>query len=398
MAVPFLLLLPWLLLVVFLLFRARPPRPLPAPLAEGHEPPLVSVVIPARNEERNLGTCLTSLTAARYPRFEIIVVDDQSEDGTAELARTFPRGGAQAIRVVEGRPLPVGWLGKPWACQQGGEEARGEILLFTDADTVHGPDLLSRSVRALVEDEADALSLVGKQVLGSFWEKLVHPRFFILLAARFSALSKPRRRKDWIHAIANGQFIMVTRFAWEGMGGHRAVRGEVVDDLRLAQALVRGGFRLVLRGAEDTFSTRMYQSLGELVAGWAKNVATGSKQVTPDVLRPVAVPALLLLGIVLWILPPAVLVIATLGLINTDLRIWASAATSIGVLFWAAVALRFGINPLFGLLYPVGAAVEAYVFLKSWLRGRDVEWKGRTYRLESGQGEETGPGRGANPP
>jgi chlorobactene glucosyltransferase len=380
--------LPWLLLGAYFLIRVRLPRPLPEPLKETAEAPFVSVIVPARDEARNIVTCLESLTSAQYPHFEIIVVDDQSEDGTGELARQFPTGAADALRVIEGLPLPGGWLGKPWACQQGGQAALGEIFLFTDADTVHAPDLLSRSVRAHQEEGADVLSLLGRQLLGSFWERLLQPRFFVLLAARFATLRRPYRQEEWQKAIANGQFILMTRKAWEGVGGHGVVRGEVAEDLRLAQALVRRGWTLVFRAAEGSFATRMYRSLGELVAGWSKNLATGSKQAVPAWLRPVAVPAVLVFGLAFWVLPPAALLAVLAGAGGSELRAWALAATSFGVLFWALASARLRVHPLYGFLFPLGALVESYIVFQSWMKGRRVQWKGRTYHLEMGSGEE----------
>ncbi|MFC1660061.1 glycosyltransferase [Gemmatimonadota bacterium] len=387
MALPFLLLLPWLLLGAFFLVRVRLPHGLPSPLQDDSDAPFVSVIVPARNEERNILTCLGSLAAARYPRFEIVVVNDQSEDRTGELARASPPGNAEALRVVEGRPLPSGWLGKPWACQQGGEAAEGDLLLFTDADTVHGPDLLSRSVHGLQGSGSDVLSLMGRQLLGSFWEKLVQPRFFVLLAARFASLPGPRKPEDWIHAIANGQFILMPRDVWEALGGHGAVRGEVAEDLRLAQILVREGRKLLIFAAEDALSTRMYHNLGELVAGWSKNVATGSKQVTRGWFRALAIPTVIAFEVVIWILPAAVLVAGLAGSLAPELTAWAVVTTILSVLFWAIASFRFRVNPAFGLLFPLGAAVESYILVKSWIRGRRVEWKGRVYELEDDSGE-----------
>jgi chlorobactene glucosyltransferase len=384
--IPLLLLLPWALFGLYFLTWVRFPKPLPPTSEHLDHPPLVSVIVPARNEEVNIVTCLGSLAASRYPSFEIVIVDDQSEDRTGELARGIPRGNAETVQVVEGAPVPSGWLGKPWACQQGGDRARGDLMLFTDADTVHHPDLLSRAVAGMREAGTEVLTLVGRQTLGSFWEKLVLPRFMVILAARFAKRRKGNRVDRWQEALANGQFILLTRGAWEGVGGHEAVKGEVAEDLRLAQELVRAGHAVVFRAAEDALATRMYRSLRGLVAGWTKNVAIGGRQATRPWLRPVAIPLVFLTGLVLWIVPVVALIFSLAGVGGAGLRIWALAATGFGVLFWSAAAIRFKANPLYGLLYPLGAAVEGYIFLRSWIRGRKVEWKGRTYQVESATG------------
>jgi chlorobactene glucosyltransferase len=296
---------PWIVLGAFMAFGIRFPRPLPPPPApDGAGRPRVSIVVPARNEEHNIGRCLSSLTAQEYPDFEVLVVDDRSEDRTAAIVRKHPTGNAHRVVLVEGRPLPPGWFGKPWACQQGAEAATGDLLLFTDADTIHAPLLLARSVAALQEDRADALSLVGRQIMETFWERVVQPQIFTLIGMRYTRLDRPVDGGRWTAAVANGQYMLLTRPALEGMGGHAAVKHEVVEDIRMAQELVRGGGRITIRGAEDALGTRMYRNLRELVDGWTKNLFTGARQAAPRGLGAVAVPAILLHLVVLWLLPP----------------------------------------------------------------------------------------------
>lgn len=399
-----LLTLPWIATGAFLAFGIRFPRPLPpAPLRDGPEhpvpdgpasagisraptpqepagSPLVSVIVPARNEEHNILRCLEGLTAQQGVRVEVLVVDDRSDDRTAELARSVPPGRAERVEVITGRELPPGWFGKPWACQQGAEAARGEILLFTDADTVHGPDLLARSVAGLREDGADVLSLVGRQLMETFWEKVVQPQVFTLIGMRFPRLDRPVEGRRWAHAVANGQYLLVTRQAYDAVGGHEAVKGEVVEDVRLAQELTRGGFRLTVRGAEDALATRMYRNLGELVQGWMKNMYTGATQLAPPHLRRVAIPLILLILLGLWVAPPLVLVGALAGGGSPGVLAWAGTATGAGLAIWSAGSVRMGASAIYGLFYPLGAATAALILARSWLRGgRRIEWKGRRY-------------------
>jgi hypothetical protein len=236
----------------------------------------------------------------------------------------------------------------------------------------------------LEEDGADVLSLKGWQELRSFGERLVQPQIFFLLALRYPRLDRPVERERWRNAIANGQFILVKRDVYLSAGGHGAVCGEVVEDLRLAQLLTRAGYRLSLRGAEDGFSTRMYHSLGEVVEGWTKNLAVGARQ-SSGRLAPLALTGILTFLLVFWLAPPAVLLVAAggavlnLGLPN-GLFPWAWVAWSTSALFWGLVYRRFGVSSLYGLLFPAGAAIAVWIVVRSWLRGdRRIEWKGRRY-------------------
>jgi chlorobactene glucosyltransferase len=365
--------------LAFVVLRVRLPTKLPrrAPAAA----PLVSVIVPARDEAVNIGTCVGSLAASTYPDFEIIIVDDQSADDTAERARAVGPGNARRLEVVRGTEVPTGWLGKPWACWQGARATRGEILLFTDADTVHGPDLLTRAVAELQNTRADVVTVMGHQIMGSFWERLVQPQVFLLLVVRFINVERAVATGRWRGAIANGQFLLFTQEAYDALGGHEAVKHEVVEDLMLAQLIVRRGRTLVLRSAERSLSTRMYRSLGELVAGWSKNIFAGGLRSLPPSLRTVAGPVSALTGFGLWLAPPLVLAATFVGAGGAGLRVWAAAAVVSSVVLWAAVTARMRGPFWYGLLYPLGAAVGLYIFMRSWARGRHVEWKGRAYVL-----------------
>jgi len=392
---------PWALAVVVFLARIRLPRPLPPldiPLDRHHElvagaaTPRVSVIVPARNEARNIERVVASLAQSQGVPFEVIVVDDRSDDDTAARARRVATAGAERIEVIDGAELPEGWLGKNWACHQGATQARGDILLFTDADTVHAPDLLARALAALEADRADALTLAGRQLMLSFWECLVQPQIFMGILSRYPDTRRTLAPHQWRDAIANGQYIMVRREAYEAIGGHEALRAEVVEDMRFAQRLVRLGHRLSLRAAEDAFATRMYTSLGELVEGWSKNILLGGLATLPEGwVRRVAPLAAVVLGTVSLLLPPLLVLGGLMGavLMGTVLTGaaapwfgWAAAMTLLGVLFWALVSWRMRISPLWGLLYPLGAAVAQYIFLRTWWRGGHVEWKGRCYELD----------------
>src|SRR6266536_169747 len=363
-------------LVLALLIRryvARRPRLAEyPPLARG---PLVSVIVPARDEAANIEACMRSILASAYGPFELVVVDDRSSDGTAQIvervAGEVSAGGR--VRLVQGRELPDGWFGKQWAMVQGYRVARGELLVFTDADTRHHPELLGRAVHALESERVALVTVLSRQEMVTFWERLVQPHVLFVLAARVGDVRRVNRtRVEW-DAIANGQFILTPRAAYETAGTHEAVKHSVVDDMALAQAYVRHHLDIFLTYGEEYMSTRMYSSLAGILEGWTKNLATGVPLAFPPWpgLRRAA-PYLMWLPALLWIMPPVLW--ALFG------WTWAAATTVIALFLWLAVYRVAGAPLRYALLYPIGAAMVAFIMMRSALRGsRRVEWRGRTY-------------------
>ena len=337
---------------------------------------LVSVIIPARNERAVIETVVTSVLASAYRPIEVLVIDDRSTDDTAarvgELARRDPR-----LRLIAGEELPPGWYGKPWACLQGYRASRGDLLLFTDADTRHTPELLGRAVGALRETGADLLTIAPRQRCETFWERIVMPQIWLLLGVRYhpARVNHSRRPRD---VIANGQFILMSRASYEAVGTHEAVRGDVAEDLALAQAVVGRGGRLHFAFAERLMETRMYQGLGALIEGWSKNVYLGGRRSFPEEpVRRALVPVMLALAFCFWLAPAAALLFGLLAGVPAHAAI---VATGLGALFWCLICFGMQIPAIYGLGYPLGAAVALYIAARSTLRGRRrVEWRGRTY-------------------
>src|SRR5437660_5201929 len=228
--------------------------------------PSVSVVVPARNEEASLRACLESLLAQVGIEFEIIVVDDGSTDRTRAIAQSFPD-----VRVITPGPLPPGWTGKNNAVAAGAREARGEWLLFTDADTVHQPGSLARAVAEVEQHHADLLSYSPEQEVHGFWEKAIMPVIFAELARTYrpSDVSDPRSPA----AAANGQYLLITRRAYDAVGGHAAVSTSLLEDVALARAVKQSGRKILFRYGGDAVRTRMYRSFSQLREGWTKNLA-----------------------------------------------------------------------------------------------------------------------------
>ena len=228
--------------------------------------PAVSVIVPARNEETCLGACLESLIAQTGVAFEMIVVDDHSTDRTREIAQSFP-----GVRVMEAGPLPEGWIGKNNAVTAGAREARGQWLLFTDADTLHLPGSLARALAEARARQVDLLSYSPEQIVESFWEKAVMPVIFAELASAYrpSEVSDPKSSA----AAANGQYLLIKRVTYDAIGGHAAIASSLLEDVALALAVKRSGKRIFFRYGGDQVRTRMYRSFDQLREGWTKNLA-----------------------------------------------------------------------------------------------------------------------------
>jgi chlorobactene glucosyltransferase len=366
---------PWLLPFLTLpRLTSRTPNLSDAPVAGGE---LVSVIVPARNEAATIRTLLGSLLATRYHPVEIVVVDDRSTDDTAAVVGTVsdPR-----LRLIRGDELPQGWYGKPWACYQGFRAARGSLLLFTDADTHHHPELLGRAVGALSQQGAGLVTVSPLQRCVTFWERVVMPQIWFLLALRYHppAVNRGRQERD---VIANGQFILTTRQAYEAAGTHKVVSQEVAEDLALAQAYLRRGLKLHFAFAERLMETRMYQNLAQLIEGWSKNIYLGGRRSFPgQPLLQALVPLMLTVAMLFWLAPPILLLCSTFIGGLRDVAGAAIIASAASTLFWMLMCRQMQIPAIYGAGYPLGALMALYIVARSTWRGpRRVEWRGRVY-------------------
>lgn len=373
---------PWIVFPLVVLWRMRHSRALAEWPAEApDDAPPVTVVIPARDERRNIGRCVASVLASTYRSLDVVVVDDHSADGTAAAARDAA-GGDPRLRVIPAPPLPAGWLGKQWACAAGAGAAGGDILCFADADTAHAPDLLPRAVNAMRDAGAGLLSVFGRQELGTFWERAVQPQVLAVLALRYGGTEHVTRSPRVSDKIANGQCLLVTRAAYAAAGGHAAVRLAVSEDLVLAQRVFAAGHRVALVTGGPQLATRMYTSLGELVRGWRKNVYAGGREAMPlGRLGRAVYPLLLLFSPVGTLLPLVLLALAAAGLASRETAAWAGVAAAALLGYWAVGYRKLGLSPLYALAYPLGALVLLWIVVGAIARGSRVSWKGRTYTV-----------------
>jgi chlorobactene glucosyltransferase len=343
------------------------------PAGARDDDPLVSIVVPARNEARQIEGCVRTLLAQQYPRFEVIVVDDRSQDDTARIVDRIARTDSRA-RLIQGEELPPGWVGKPWALTQGERAARADWLLFTDADTMHEPHALASAIAYAREHEIDALSLLTEQVMVGAAERLLLPGILWTIAFAIGPLAdvNDMRREN---ALFNGQYLLVRRNAYEAVGRHATVAGEIAEDLELARRFKADGrFKTTLAGSSGLVRTRMYRSFGEIWEGFVKNFALGAR----------GRPWLAAFGITFFAcispLAPiaAILALAAHAWIGALILI-ASMAIAIACATLGMRRVGFGYAAVFSL--PVGIAVMLAIFATSLARHArgGVTWRGRKY-------------------
>lgn len=330
----------------------------------------LSVVIAARNEADDLGPTLDALLAQNVDLPEVVVVDGRSTDGTAAIARSrTPR-----VRTIEEPPLPEGWVGKNWACWNGSQATHGDWILFLDADVRLDPRAVSTVMHWARREEAD-LASIGTQIeMGSPWERIVMPFYvqMVLTHLRSPRVNRPRSSA----AMANGQFLLVRRSAYEAVGGHAAVRDQIVEDVALAQRFRVQGCRMRLAYAPALARTRMYRNRKEMFEGLVKTVHGTQYSTATQLGRLVGLFGLFLLP--LGLLP--------LGLLEGSVVLSAVGAFLYVALFGKHVAFArtTGAPALYGLLYPVAVAYYLRLVGRSILQGtrnRTVGWKGREYPL-----------------
>ena len=350
-----------------------------------NDAPLVSICIPARNEENNIRRCVEAALGQDYPNIEVIVLDDRSTDTTLTQLTEIASRDSRLI-PINGSDLPVGWAGKPHALFQASAVACGEWLCFVDADTFLKPQAISSVYAKALETEADLFTVMNEQILGSFWEKVVMPLVMTALSVGFSPrkVNDPSRRD----AIANGQFILIRRSVYDLIGGHEKVKDQIVEDKAISEQVKWNGHRLVIADGMQVVSTRMYTSLATMWEGWTKNIYLGLRDhpamlllgafgATLALIAALFMPIWPLLGLAWYFKGGGWLAI---GVIIKSLIVW-------GFLLYARIQVARGmkISAWYALTIPLGAGVFAAMMLTSaWkvISGEGVIWKGRTYHPE----------------
>lgn len=342
--------------------------------------PALTVIIPARNEAGRIARCLAGLADQHLPQLRILVLDDGSTDGTADVARAFTDQ-LPGLRIVAGPPLPTGWAGKCWACWQAAQLSNTAWLLFLDADTAPQPGMIATLMQYAVTHQLDLLTLLPLLELHSFWERVLMPPFIGLIQATFpiDRVNDPRSSL----ALANGQCILVRRDSYMAVDGHRAVRDSVLEDVRLAQTIKQAGYRICAVGGPELMRVRMYTRFSEVAEGLRKNAFAGYRAGSWRSAWGGFRQALLAFGPTLLMLSGTVLTALGLGAGRT-LVLFGGGLLILTLAYWGYVVRRLNhLHPLWAIFYPVGTlcyfALAGRAF---WtiLRGQGVTWKGRTYR------------------
>ncbi len=337
------------------------------------EHPAVSILVPARDEERNIVACVESLLQQDYPDFEVVVLDDDSRDGTGSLLQAIEARSPGPLRVIPGTPLPTGWLGKHWACHQLAQAAQNDILLFTDADTVHHPSALRDAVQAFEAERAGGLSVLPRQAMGSCGETLVIP-ILAWTIHTFVPFILPRRTPT-----AVGQFMLFRQEVYATVGGHAAIRAQVLDDLALARNVQRAGLGWRFLDGSGRVTTRMYRGWTETSRGLAKNLFPVFRYNVP-----------LFLFVWTWLLwlawQPLFVVALRIagGAVPDGIVLPAAATIGLSLFTWALCSMRFRTPLVQVLLYPVTILLVTGIALRSlawhlWGRGT---WKGRGIHVQ----------------
>lgn len=341
-------------------------------------PPLVSVLVPARNEELRLRPCLSTLSDSDYPKLEILVLDDHSTDGTSDLVRQRAKGDPR-IRLLPGKALPEGWVGKPWACHQLSQEAKGEYLLFVDADTRFADTTISSALNLAHQRQADLLSLWPFLEAKSWSECLVIP--FVHL---FIFFYMPHWMPGNLRCLgaANGQFVLFRRDAYKKINGHESVRNHMVEDIALARNMRQAGLKVLnLDGTNPGrpiawVRCRMYTRFSEVWEGFTKNLYPSFDGK--------------LFSFFLFQFIQIVVFLAPFLLLLTPFRgplVWTEIAIILALRL--SLARRFRQSYLGALLHPFGQLLVLAISMNSWLqalRGR-LPWKGRLYQHTTNAGD-----------
>ena len=335
--------------------------------------PRVSVLVPARNEEAHIGDCVRTLLAQDYADFEVVVLNDHSTDRTGAILADLSAAD-ERLRVLPGRDLPDGWLGKHWACQQLADAAGGELFLFTDADTRHEGQSIRRGAAALLAEGADLLTAFPHEETVTWAEKLVIPVVPWCIFT-FLPLALAYRTSSPAFSATIGQYMLFRANAYTQIGGHAAVRSDAVDDIALGRRIKAQGLRWRLTDATHDVRCRMYQNADQVFEGFSKNLFAGFGYR----LLPFLVTWIWL--VIAFLLPLGVLLLRLVGApvpaLDTGLALVGVVA---GLASWGLAYLRFGVPAYLIPLYPVTLLLALYIALRSVRLASQGQstWKGRT--------------------
>ncbi len=378
----------WFAIVVLTLYalsRQRFLLPATSLRLTSTDAPLVSILVPARNEEhRVLEACMRSILAQDYGRFEVIAVNDRSTDATGTILERLAQN-EQRLRVIEGKELPPGWLGKPYAMQQALAHANGDWILATDADMIFEPSVLRTALERTLESGGDACTLIPRFEAHSFWERVMIPTWawVFLMFTVFYRSNNPNTDR----AVGIGGFFLIRRSVLDGVGGYEGLKDEVMEDVRLAERIKASNARLLAEQAPALIGTRMYSTFAEMWECSTKNWFSGVNFSLPFALY--CVVSMYAAAIV----PPLIALVSAIAFVSgfSTGALWlfvpAALTWVFEVIVLSVVGVRSGVSPVYALTSPLGLALIYAMLFDSSIRittGRGVTWKGRKIYERSG--------------
>ena len=338
--------------------------------------PFVSVCVPARNEEENIGHCVRSILESQWPNLELIVVDDRSEDNTRQVAEQAGQG-HEGFRVIDGVEPRKNWAGKPWACYRAAKEAKGTFLLFVDADVQIHPLCIASMIAVAQKRNLTLLSYFGTWTVNSFWEKLLIPPIGWLI--RGSIDLDKSNNPSYIEAFANGQLILFRRSDYIALDGHSMVQSEVLEDVKLAQRVKQSGKSAEVRPAPWSFQVRLYRNLSEIINGYTKNMYEGLGRnalmgfgAALFLFFGSLFPYLLLFGMIYgrmvlgWTVPSVYWIV------------WCFCVVLLQIQFRIEIEKKDNRPIGISWLQPIANAIMIWILLRSTLKVK-VQWKGRNF-------------------
>mgnify|MGYP001298672164 CR=1 FL=1 len=338
--------------------------------------PLISILLPARNEEANIGVCLESLRLQDYPNFEILVLDDSSTDGTSDIVARIAAEDSR-VRLLKGQPLPSGWAGKTFACHQLAQEARGSWLLFTDADTVHASSMLRRVLGVALATRAALISGFPYQRTASIWQKTAMPILFYFMLLCWMPFWWLQRSRCTMPSVAIGQFLFFSAEEYRSIGGHEAVKSRIVEDVWLGIEVSRHKYRQLTLDLSSLVSCQMYREFGTMWDGITRWFYTVASLSVVTLVVMIAVVLLLFLAPFLWLVYGL--------LLGQPALAWeVLVALQVGIVFLARflAGRRFSQPKTSIILHPIGVAfllLVSFYASYQYLTGAGVKWKGRVY-------------------
>lgn len=331
--------------------------------------PRVSVLIPARNEEENIGQCVQSLLMQDYPNYEIVVLNDSSEDGTTTVLKNI---NSEKLKVIESKDvLPEGWTGKNWACYRLFLNSTGEIVIFTDADTIHSSNMISTMVQEMERRNLSFASGIPRELITTFGERITVPFMNYSIVSIFPIFLNYLSPVFNMFSVANGQFLMFKRCAYEQIGGHAAVKEEIVEDIELSKLVCKHGMKVGMYNLSNLVSCRMYRGFREAFKGLSKSYfALFGMRIIPS------------LFVWTWML--IVGIYPLFSLLEPAHRLLALETICMTMLIWYETSLNYKLPRHIVFYYPLINLVNSLIGFHSIITGLqgNTSWKGRTISVK----------------